>query len=86
MNIGVIALVVGVVAVTYVVVQWRREKVEKSYEKGKKYRELGTMTAAVIIAWLFIRSGDPLRVAAAIGLFVVATIYVVIEQPQKEIV
>lgn len=86
MNIGVLGMIVGVVAVTYLVVQWRREKVEKTYERGKRYRELGTMVAAVIIAWLFIRSGDPLRVAAAIGLFVVATVYVIIEQPQKEIV
>lgn len=86
MNIGVIALIIGVVLATYVVVSWRREKVEKSYEKGKRYRELGTMAAAVIIAWLFIRSGDPVRMAVALMLFVVATVYVLVEQPQKEVV
>ena len=86
MNVGVIALIVGVVALTYVVVQMRREKVEKTYERGKRYRELGTMAAAVVIAWLFIRSGDPVRMAVALLLFVVATVYVIVEQPQKEIV
>lgn len=86
MNIGIIALVVGVVAVTYVAVQLRRESVKTSYEKGKRYREIGTMTAAVIIAWLFIRSGDPLRMGVAIILFVIATVYVVIERPQDELV
>lgn len=85
MNIGVITLIVGVVALTYVVVQLRRDHVEKTYERGKRYRELGTMVAAVIIAWLFIRSGDPLRMAVALLLFVVATVYVLVEQPQKEI-
>lgn len=86
MNVGVLALVFGVVAITYVLVQWRREKVEKSYEKGKRYREIGTMAAAVLIGWLFIRSGDPVRMAIALALFAIATIFVLVEQPQKDIV
>lgn len=86
MSVGVIALIVGVVTITYLVVQWRRDRVERSYERGKRYRELGTMAAAVVIAWLFIRSGDPVRMAVALLLFALATVYVAIERPHKEVV
>jgi Ca2+/Na+ antiporter len=86
MNVAALALIVGVVAITYVVVQWRRDQVEKSYEKGKRYREIVTISAAVLIAWLFIRSGDPLRMAVALLLFATATIFILVEQPHKDIV
>lgn len=86
MNVGVLALIVGVVALTYVIVASRREKVERTYERGENYRKLITAAAAVIVAWTFIRSGDPVLIAFAVLGFVFATVYVMIEQPQKQVV
>lgn len=86
MNIAVIAAVVGVIALTYVIVEWKRDSIERSYERGKLYRELVTAIAAAIVGWTFIRSGDPALVAVAVMLFAFATLYFVIEQPHKEVI
>lgn len=86
MNIAVIAAVIGVIALTYVVVEWRRDAIEQRYERGKLYRELATAIAAAIVGWTFIRSGDPALVGIAVLLFAFATLYFVVEQPHKEVI
>lgn len=86
MSVGVFALAVGVIAVTYVVVASRRERVARAYERGDTLRKLVTAIAIALVAWTFLRSGDPVLIGAAILGIAFATIYVVIEQPHKEVV
>ena len=83
MSLAVIALIVGVIALTYVIVQWRREQIERAYERGDTLRKLGTFAFVVIVAWTLIRSGDPVLIGIAVLGFVFATIYVIIEEPHK---
>lgn len=82
----VIALTVLVVVLTWLVVSWRREPIEAAYERGDQQRKLLTAVAVIVVAWTFIRSGDPwLMVLAVVGI-AFATLYFAIEQPHKEVV
>lgn len=86
MSVGVWGLIIGVVAITYVIVSWRRQQIERAYERGDTYRKFFTVIVAILVAWTFIRSGDPWLMAAAVLGIAFATIYVIIEQPHKELV
>lgn len=85
-SIPALALIATVVALTWLVVATRRERVESWYERGDTWRKLLTAAAIALVAWTFVRSGDPVLIAFALGGIALATVYVIIEQPHKTVV
>jgi len=59
--------------------------IEQWYRRGERTRQAVTAVFLVAVAWTFIRSGDGLLILIAIGAIASATIYVLIEEPHKEI-
>jgi len=83
--VGTLVLIGAVVLLTYVVFGRYRRAIEQWYRRGERTRQAVTAVFLVAVAWTFIRSGDGLLILIAIGAIASATIYVLIEEPHKEI-
>lgn len=84
--IASLALIVAIVSVTLLLLSLRGKSIERYYRRGERIRSIVTATLAVAIAWTFIRSGVVWQMAIAVLLIMFATVFVWVEQPQKEIV
>lgn len=79
-------LVVGTVALTIAFTSWKRDRAERVYTRSEQARKAGGAVILVLIAWTFLRSGNPFLIAAALAAVALATVYVVVEQPHETLV
>lgn len=86
MNLFVFSLIVIAVGGTVLFATLRPRKAERVHNTMERWRKTVGAIAGALIAWTLIRSGRPEYIFAAVVMIALATIYIVIEQPHKEVV
>ena len=75
----VVALVVGVL------VWLRTDTAERWYYRTESARKIGSIVVGVLIAVVFLSSGDPIRSLIGILLVAIGSLYLFIEAPWRRI-
>lgn len=78
--------VVATILVTALIVYKRQEQVESAYETFDYVRRFLGAVLVVLIAFTFVRSGNSYLFAVALALIAFATIWFMVERPDKSIV
>ena len=81
-----LAIIAATVVVTILITRWRRERIERAYERHKFTRKLLAAIIGLLIAWTLLHSGDLLLMAIAVFFVASATVYWYIERPNVRIV
>ncbi|MFC6720904.1 hypothetical protein ACFQGT_00460 [Natrialbaceae archaeon GCM10025810] len=86
MDAGIIFAVTFAVLGTVALYSRRGDQIERTYHTIEYFRGVIGATALVLISWTFLRSGSMYLFVVAIGLIVFATVYVLVEQPHRNLV
>lgn len=84
--VTITAIVAATVAVTYLLIRNRRQRVSRAYYRFETARQVVTAAILVLIAWTFLNSGRPLLMFGAVLAIAFAVIYWYVERPDQEVV
>lgn len=85
-NITIIAMVAIVVAATVIFVSRDKERAQKTHTTMERSRKGIGAVLLVIVSWTFLRSGKWYLILGALLMVSLATIYILVEKPHKEMV
>ena len=80
------ALVVAVVFGVAALYRLRPSKVERTYNTVERWRKIIWGVVVIGVTWTFIRSGRPELIFIALVSVALASVYIVVEQPHKNLV
>lgn len=86
MNLFIASLVIIAVGATILFATWKPDKARGIHRTFERSRKAIGAVFVILISWTLLRSGRPTYIGAALLMIVLATIYFVIERPDKQVV